>query len=323
MINESILEQLVCFTDEEIDHLNGKDIIDRSIYSSKNVIDFHKLMQDNQLITVRKHARFFHYPKHIHNYIEMSYVYGGTMTHIIDGKEIKVNEGELILLNRDIEHEILFTGENDIIFNFIINPQFFDYISALADQNMIFNFILETIYSHHSSGQFLLFHCQNNKEIKEYIEKVITQLYEIEYTSPVKLKLLVGLLLMTLMDFPELIESHENKSYDRILCTSVLNYIHQNYKTGSLQEIADILHQPDYRISKLMKENTGHTFKQHLLNIKMEVAVHLLENTGLAIYDIAERIGYENLTHFYKMFKKNYHMTPHQYREKISYCKKG
>lgn len=59
MINESILEQLVCFTDEEIDHLNGKDIIDRSIYSSKNVIDFHKLMQDNQLITVRKHARFF------------------------------------------------------------------------------------------------------------------------------------------------------------------------------------------------------------------------------------------------------------------------
>ena len=63
--------------------------------------------------------------------------------------------------------------------------------------------------------------------------------------------------------------------------------------------------------------------EQHLLNIKMEVAVHLLENTGLAIYDIAERIGYENLTHFYKMFKKNYHMTPHQYREKISYCKKG
>lgn len=43
---------------------------------------------------------FFHYPKHSHNYIEMSYVYGGTMTHIIDGKEIKVNEGELILLNR-------------------------------------------------------------------------------------------------------------------------------------------------------------------------------------------------------------------------------
>lgn len=29
MINESILEQLVCFTDEEIDHLNGKDIIDQ------------------------------------------------------------------------------------------------------------------------------------------------------------------------------------------------------------------------------------------------------------------------------------------------------
>ncbi len=322
MIKESILEQLVCFTDEEIDHLNGKDIIDRSIYLSKNIIDFHKLMKDSQLITVRKHARFFHYPKHSHNYIEMSYVYGGSMTHIIDGKEVEVNEGEIILLNRDIEHEILKTGENDIIFNFIINPEFFNYISALADKNMIFDFILETIYSHRLSGQFLLFHCQGNQEIRSYIEKIITHVYEIEYTSPVKLKLLVGLLLMTLMDYPDLIESHENESYDRILCTSVLNYIHQNYKTASLQEISERLHQPDYRISKLMKENTGFTFKQHLLNVKMEVAVNLLENTGTAIYDIAEKIGYENLTHFYKLFKNKYHLTPRQYREN-SQCKKG
>lgn len=244
------------------------------------------------------------------------------MTHIIDGKEVEVNEGEIILLNRDIEHEILKTGENDIIFNFIINPEFFNYISALADKNMIFDFILETIYSHRLSGQFLLFHCQNNQEIRSYIEKIITHVYEIEYTSPVKLKLLVGLLLMTLMDYPDLIESHENESYDRILCTSVLNYIHQNYKTASLQEISERLHQPDYRISKLMKENTGFTFKQHLLNVKMEVAVNLLENTGTAIYDIAEKIGYENLTHFYKLFKNKYHLTPRQYREN-SQCKKG
>ena len=55
-----------------------------------------------------------------------------------------------------------------------------------------------------------------------------------------------------------------------------------------------------------MKENTGFTFKQHLLNVKMEVAVNLLENTGTAIYDIAEKIGYENLTHFYKLFKKRH-----------------
>ena len=187
---------------------------------------------------------------------------------------------------------------------------------------MIFDFILETIYSHRLSGQFLLFHCQNNQEIRSYIEKIITHVYEIEYTSPVKLKLLVGLLLMTLMDYPDLIESHENESYDRILCTSVLNYIHQNYKTASLQEISERLHQPDYRISKLMKENTGFTFKQHLLNVKMEVAVNLLENTGTAIYDIAEKIGYENLTHFYKLFKNKYHLTPRQYREN-SQCKKG
>ena len=322
MIDEHILEQLICFTDEEIDHLNGKDTLDRSIYTDNNVIDYHKLMTEKQLITVRKHARFFHYPKHSHNYIEMSYVYAGSMTHIIDDKKVKVKEGEIILLNRDIQHEILTTGENDIIFNFIINPVFFDYISALSDGNMVFNFILETVYSHNNSGQFLLFHCQNNNEIRDYIEKIITYVFEVEYTRTVKLKLIVGLLLMTLMDYPDLIETHENRNYERILCTSVLNYIHQNYQTASLQEVSDRLHQPDYSISRLMKENTGFTFKQHLLNVKMEAAANLLINTGMAVYDIAEKVGYENLTHFYKLFKNKYHVTPHQYREQ-NYCKKG
>ena len=69
MIREDILEKLVCFTDEEIDNLNGKNIIDKSIYEheNSNIIDYHKMLGKDQMITVRKHTRFIEYPKQKHN----------------------------------------------------------------------------------------------------------------------------------------------------------------------------------------------------------------------------------------------------------------
>ena len=81
MIREDIMERLVCFSDEEINNLNGFVGIDKSIFISEqsNVVDADKLLKANQQFAVRKHARFCEYPKHRHNYLEFMYVYGGEM----------------------------------------------------------------------------------------------------------------------------------------------------------------------------------------------------------------------------------------------------
>ena len=104
MIREDIMERLVCFSDEEINNLNGFVGIDKSIFISEqsNVVDADKLLKANQQFAVRKHARFCEYPKHRHNYLEFMYVYGGEMVTIIDDQEIVIKQGELLLLNQNI-----------------------------------------------------------------------------------------------------------------------------------------------------------------------------------------------------------------------------
>ena len=70
------------------------------------------------------------------------YVYGGEMVTIIDDQEIVIKQGELLLLNQNIEHAIKYTNENDIIFNFIIKPEFLEFLSGMAEeQNEVFSFI--------------------------------------------------------------------------------------------------------------------------------------------------------------------------------------
>lgn len=320
MVSQEIYEQLVYFTDEEIDNLNGIDTIDKSIYlnPNSNVIDCNKLLEKNQQISVRKHSRFIKYPKHKHNYIELMYVYSGSMTNNFDDQSITINEGDLLLLNQNIEHSIEFCGQDDIIFNFIIRIEFFEFLSYLVEQeNEVVNFLFNALYSVDNNGEFLVFNVSKNEKIRNYIESIITHIYEPELNSQIELKLLVGLLLAELMNKPEQIKSYQGNNFEKLILGSIKTYISTQFKEGSLQKLSKQIRQEDYKISKLIKNKTGHTFKQLIQIERTKAAAKLLRTTDLPIVDIIAEVGYENATYFYKIFKEIYGLTPNEYRNQI------
>ncbi|MDU1917443.1 MAG: AraC family transcriptional regulator [Coprobacillus sp.] len=317
MIREDIMERLVCFSDEEINNLNGFVGIDKSIFISEqsNVVDADKLLKANQQFAVRKHARFCEYPKHRHNYLEFMYVYGGEMITIIDDQEIVIKQGELLLLNQNIEHAIKYTNENDIIFNFIIKPEFLEFLSGMAEeQNEVFSFIFDALYSYDNKGEYLIFKVSNNEIVRNHIEAIITNIYQQQLNHSFTLKLLVGLLLTELMNNPHLIETYESNNYNKLVVISILKYITLNYQEGSLSVLAKQIHQPDYKICKLIKEHTGSTFKQLIQEERLKAAANLLKTTSLPIVEIMQEVGYENITYFYKIFKEKFKITPSIYR---------
>ncbi|MCR1947781.1 MULTISPECIES: AraC family transcriptional regulator [Thomasclavelia] len=317
MIREDIMERLVCFSDEEINNLNGFVGIDKSIFISEqsNVVDADKLLKANQQFAVRKHTRFCEYPKHRHNYLEFMYVYGGEMVTIIDDQEIVIKQGELLLLNQNIEHAIKYTNENDIIFNFIIKPEFLEFLSGMAEeQNEVFSFIFDALYSYDNKGEYLIFKVSNNEIVRNHIEAIITNIYQQQLNHSFTLKLLVGLLLTELMNNPHLIETYESNNYNKLVVISILKYITLNYQEGSLSVLAKQIHQPDYKICKLIKEHTGSTFKQLIQEERLKAAANLLKTTSLPIVEIMQEVGYENITYFYKIFKEKFKITPSIYR---------
>ena len=71
---------------------------------------------------------------------------------------------------------------------------------------------------------------------------------------------------------------------------------------------------PSY-FSKLFHEETGETFSKYVARLRMERAKQLLKETTLKVYEIAEKVGYNDFRHFTKMFKECEGLTPGQYRE--------
>lgn len=96
--------------------------------------------------------------------------------------------------------------------------------------------------------------------------------------------------------------------------TEIINYINTNYLTVTLDELADQFHLSKPYLSKYIKDKSGKTFGELVKAVRMKKARTLLKGGNMTVEAIAENVGYQNVEHFNRLFKKKYGMTPVQFR---------
>lgn len=105
----------------------------------------------------------------------------------------------------------------------------------------------------------------------------------------------------------------ENQCKDERL-NEIMNYIHTNYLTVTLDELSEEFHLTKPYLSKYIKDKSGSTFGDIVKNVRMKKARALLKSGSMTVEAIAENVGYQNVEHFNRLFKKKYGMTPVQFR---------
>ena len=101
----------------------------------------------------------------------------------------------------------------------------------------------------------------------------------------------------------------------------IYSYICDNYSLTSAREIAEYFHISQSYLCKLFHEN-GTTVTTVIQEIRLQHTRSLLEQSDLSIQNIAELVGYHDLTYFIKLFKRYFSITPYQYRKKYQSAKK-
>lgn len=86
-------------------------------------------------------------------------------------------------------------------------------------------------------------------------------------------------------------------------------------KNISRKSVAEQVHLNEEYFSRLFRQQTGLTFKDYVLTEKMNAAKKLLRDSKLSISIVASKVGYDNFSHFSKMFKKLTNQTPQEYRK--------
>jgi two-component system response regulator YesN len=92
-------------------------------------------------------------------------------------------------------------------------------------------------------------------------------------------------------------------------------YIDESY-TGniSLKSIANQFYMNPVYLGQLFKKTYGVYFNEYVLQLRIEEAKQLLRQTDLRIYEISEKVGYNNTEYFVTQFEKLEQLTPTEYR---------
>ena len=94
----------------------------------------------------------------------------------------------------------------------------------------------------------------------------------------------------------------------------IMNYVQANYIDITLDDLAEKFFLSKPYLSKYIKEKSGMTFGDLVKKIRMKKAKALLKSSNMTVENIAMSVGYQNVEHFNRLFKKAYNMTPMQFR---------
>ncbi|QGQ94401.1 helix-turn-helix domain-containing protein [Paenibacillus psychroresistens] len=105
-----------------------------------------------------------------------------------------------------------------------------------------------------------------------------------------------------------------------VVADTIKEIINNNYHDSELGAagISAMLKLTPYKLSKISKEYFGMTIPEYINEIRLNKAVEWMENSKLSIQEIMRRVGVENESYFYKLFKAKFGTTPREYRAERS-----
>ena len=265
---------------------------------------------------------------HRHDYFELSIMASGHIEMQIETQRIACQPGDVLMVNRNTRHaeDIL---QNATLYTLAISK---DYLLRWPDVDELFTYMDET------QNQFFTRNLDDEiKRNKDFIEcrflgdpdkSEILDIFlsianELEYKRPgfqLMIRALIYRLFATLSDPEKYSCTYVDLGFDggESLANTAKQLLDKTKRKISRTELSAYLHYSSTHINRVFQKHFGESVKDYNRKIYMREAAKLLTSTNMSIQEIIKEIGFDNRTHFYKLFFEFYQMTPAEYRERNS-----
>lgn len=274
-----------------------------------------QVFQRPQAVEVVMHPRFVPGILHSHDFFELLYVLNGTVEHYTDNTPQLLKPGDICIIAPKVIHGIGTCKKDTLLMSVVLRASTFaeTFFNILQEDAMLTAFFTRALYS--GGTGILYFNTGYDREIQQIL---LTMLYEFRSNKPYN-----DIMLNNLMTacFILLLRSHADsvKTKDaspNSAIVPILHYLQNNSENLTLHQLAQHFSYSDRQMTRLLVQSTGQNFTQLIQRLKLEKARILLAHSNLSIQEIINRCGYTNPTYFYRLFAKNFQMTPASYRQK-------
>ncbi len=208
-------------------------------------------------ITIKKTSRFNPVPEHIHDYIEMNFVYSGTCSQSVDGKDILLQKGQVLLIDTECPHSIGFLGDADILLSIIIPKEYLreSFLSQISQDNFLTRFFIQALNTQTDHDHYILFHSEGNERIALFFSELCCEYFDHSINANDITLHLFYLILAELINVYESDLVTTAKSPQSSLAFSILHYMQHNFQTCAQSDFAELFQiSPNYVTSLLNKE---------------------------------------------------------------------
>jgi two-component system, response regulator YesN len=113
-------------------------------------------------------------------------------------------------------------------------------------------------------------------------------------------------------------ETMDENPAGKFIVKNAVQYIEEHYQEKlKLSDVADQVYVSQWHLSKLLNRHKHQSFSEILNNVRIEKARDLLEDPALRIGDIAEQVGFLDIAHFSRVFKKQVGKSANDYRNTV------
>lgn len=224
---------------------------------------------------------------------------------------IKIEETRIPIKKNDI---LLLYGKpslhckekNMLVFDF--NKEFAkrNFLPSLLNYPILYDFFRQD----KPGAEYLYFRSSQSEKISRLLAELLT-----EEDLQLNLYFLYIILANLGKEHTILLSKTDSTMMKEYLLGRIIKYMDEHSKDISLQRLSEAFGYSSAYFSRFFKKEMHTSFKDMLVELRLEKATKYLQEKRFSIQDIAKEVGYNDINHFYKIFKERYGMTPNEYKK--------
>jgi len=265
---------------------------------------------------VFKHTLPFQGIMHRHDFIEILYVIDGSFDQVLMGEQLHFEKGEFVITDQNCEHaDILLPVEAAVLFIQISVEYMRQLLHNYNRDDMLERFLFRALRQHKKEQRFLELRREQRdmsedeeRDLLHLLEEIYVESYrELADQGEVMNGLLHRLLNLLCTRYTPILHSNDQEAKETLVLYELERYVLKNYATVTSLELEQVFHYHRNYYNLLLKKHYGKTFKEYLLDVRLEKAHDLLQKEQhTSVKKIAQSVGYENTSHFYHLYKEKY-----------------